>query len=345
MSSPEAEIITDLQQSFKTEGPIRPVLKTKFGIASGETRLKAVPSWPVVDMEKADEQRKKEAGERHATYSPKAPQTFLEFLKLKAHDNIHALKPAAWWDKIVNQAAQEYRTAGVPLGEVSGILTTDFGLTPTMVQRYLHEEFKSPVRVALGKKGGRPEKEPEMGSVAFTVKANEPKTSPVSEEDNAAPPPKREPYAKGTSPSPKEFLKSEYTHAQVTLMAALNRVHAAYTSEHYVAVEGWRCPRCGTQFYEEDIPTWKGPALGGGRYCPDDTEMLIQATERCDVFLQTRAGFAVAIEVEGAGSSSRDNPRREKLLLDQGVRTAHVSNDCAEDYADELAGLVKAFLL
>jgi hypothetical protein len=327
--SAESEIIEDLRQSYKTEGPLRPVLKTKFGIASGETRLKAVASWPVLDMEKDK--------------PSKAPKTFLDFLKLKAADNIHAEKPASWWEKLINQAAGEYRTAGTPLGEISTKLVDGFGLTKTKVDRYLHEEFKHPAKVRAGQASGEARSVPTVGTQVSEKEAEPSKTSKVAPEIAGSPPAKKGPYAKGTSPSLKDNNPSQFTHEQVTLMTALNRAHIAYEGEFYVAVEAYRCPKCGTQYVDPVIPTWDKEA--NGRKCEDDGQVLEQMTERCDIYVQTKAGFAVTLEVEGSGSSSADNPKREKLLADKGVRTAHVSNPCAEKYPDDLASVVKAFLL
>src|SRR5438128_8621019 len=95
----DGDALEELRHSFEVYGPIRPVIRTKFGVASGETRKKAVPEWPELSQEKVE--------------------TYLDHLKLKVADNLQRDKSTAWWAEVINDAAKEYEKMGTPNGEIS----------------------------------------------------------------------------------------------------------------------------------------------------------------------------------------------------------------------------------
>jgi site-specific DNA-methyltransferase (adenine-specific) len=124
----ETDIIEELRESYQKYGPVRPVIKTKFGIAAGETRKKAVEDWPEVFNDKI--------------------QTRYDHLRLKAADNIHKPKPAKWWVDTLTEAAEELMKEGVGPGQISMRLEKDFPLTARTIRRYLPEEYKDKTKVA-----------------------------------------------------------------------------------------------------------------------------------------------------------------------------------------------------
>lgn len=159
-----------------------------------------------------------------------------------------------------------------------------------------------------------------------------PKITERSEEEE---PPKRKPYSKGLSPSLKQNLVGEFTRSHTALVEALQYLRVPFKTEWRVPVQKWSCPKCHEQY---------GDMAEAEAVCPRDKAPLEQVQFKCDIFIQTNAGFAVSLEVEGEGSSSRDNEERERLLQQQGVRTAHVPNECADKFSETIAGLVMAFL-
>jgi flagellar biosynthesis GTPase FlhF len=129
-STPETDIIEELRESYQKYGPVRPVIKTKFGIAAGETRKKAVKEWP-------------------EEFNAKV-QTYYDHLRLKAADNIHKPKSGEWWTEVLTEAAEELKKQGVEPGQISIQLEADFPLSRTSISRYLPQRYKDGKKVMGG---------------------------------------------------------------------------------------------------------------------------------------------------------------------------------------------------
>ena len=99
------DVIEELKESYYKFGPIHKVVETQFGIASGNTRLKAVPEWPRAKVNVPN---------------------YYDHLRIMAASNIHAPKPKEWWEKVINEAAEELKKQGIPPGEIAKKLATDF---------------------------------------------------------------------------------------------------------------------------------------------------------------------------------------------------------------------------
>jgi hypothetical protein len=326
--STEEDLIEDLRASYAKYGPLRKVVVTQFGIAGGETRKRAVPEWPEVRKDVAD---------------------LYDHLRLKASDNIQAVKPASWWEMVVNEAAKELAKKGVKPGDVAKRLVQDFPLSEKRVLFYLRPEFKQPERVRAGEASG-------SVRAARTQSAEEGRESYRSSKERPqgaraqAPPEteggpgkgKKEPYARGQSPTLRQNLVGEFTPSQMSLVGGLEYLHVPFKTEFRVPVQRWICPKCHDQYDEDAVPIFDKDA--GGYHCRNDGSVLEQVQFKTDIFIQTNFGFAVALEVEGEGSSSKDDPDRERLLLQRGVRTWHIPNGMADRWAEEIAAGVKVFL-
>jgi very-short-patch-repair endonuclease len=124
------DVIEELKESYRKLGPIRKVIKTQYGIAAGNNRKKAVPSWPEIEV-KVD--------------------SYYDHLKLMAADNIHAPKPKDWWEKLINEAAEELKKQGIQPGEIARKLANDFPLSRKVIYKYLKDEYKNPSRLKASK--------------------------------------------------------------------------------------------------------------------------------------------------------------------------------------------------
>jgi len=130
----ETNGIDDLTESFKNVGPLRKVITTKYGLAAGENRKKAVPEWP--------EERTR-------------VKDLYEHLKIKGADNVAKPKPAQWWRDLLRETANELLKQGVKPGEIVARLVKDFGLSDARMYKYLPPEFKDPKRAEAGRVGGK----------------------------------------------------------------------------------------------------------------------------------------------------------------------------------------------
>jgi len=122
MSEQEQTIIEELRESYKKYGAVRPIIRTKFGIASGETRKKAVEDWPEITDNKV--------------------QTYYDHLKLKAADNVHQIKSSEWWEGVLTEAGDELLKQGIKSGHIVEALKKDFPLSEASIRRYLPQRFK-----------------------------------------------------------------------------------------------------------------------------------------------------------------------------------------------------------
>ena len=310
------DIVEELRVSYERYGPTRSILKTKFGVVSGETRLKAVPEWPAVEMEKTDEERIRQGK------APRAPKTRLDFLKLKVVDNIQAVKSADWWEKEINDAAEEYAKQGIGREDVAEKMVKDFPLSERKILRYLHTEFKQPNKVKAGWAGGvaaepgeshsqkRSSNLPPVGKrskiSADTVAAEHAESEPETSKTYT-------PKARGVSAS--EHRKPAYTAAHVKLFSHLSTLVDCLSE------------------YEIEREDLTGQPLLNDRGVP--------LTYRADILIPRGN---VIIEVEGEGSASRDNEERDAYLDLHGYRVVHVSNQIVEYFAAELAEIIAALV-
>jgi len=153
----EEAFIEELRESARKRGRVHSVLRTQYGIAGGETRKKADPTWP----------------EKFIKVS-----SYYDHLALKALDNLHRPKPREWWENLVNEAAKWLvENQKIPPGKVAERLVQDFPLSKRTIYKYLRPEYKSQEMSAIRKQekeeqqeetskdlGGRPKvlTEPEL---------------------------------------------------------------------------------------------------------------------------------------------------------------------------------------
>ena len=111
-----------------------------------------------------------------------------------------------------------------------------------------------------------------------------------------------EPYSKGINNATKSQLSVKtFTHDAIRIASVLNRHRIYYTLE-------WTVPRYGEY-------------TNGG----------ILKTYSLDILVHDPRYETVAIEVEGAGSSSKDNDKRDAYLSTLGIRVLHVDNKVSGD--------------
>jgi hypothetical protein len=130
----EEDIVEELRDSYRKLGPVRPIITTQFGIAGGETRRKADPSWP----------------EQHVNVN-----SYYDHLRVKAADNVQARKPPSWWMALLDEAAREIVKSGVEPTGITQRLVHDFPLAARTILEYLPEKYKSKTKVRAGALGGR----------------------------------------------------------------------------------------------------------------------------------------------------------------------------------------------
>ena len=300
-----------MRASYKDVGPISSVIETRFGIAAGNTRLKAIPEWPRKYKEVKDE---------------------LQHIRISLASNLHERKGAAWWEKIINKAAPLYEAEGIPRADIcqamvkgttvtKGTVSVEvkgLGLSERTIMRYLHSEWKQPSKVEAGKKGGEEKREKEKAKSATTVVAEPP--LPVSKKVSGeeAPelvggsPPKKPYGEKGVSPPKGSMTQKAFTGPAMML---LNHLHAAGLKD----------------FQGEIVFKREGETRKGG-------EPKTYTADLCDKNLM------VIIEVEGEGSASKDNEGRDAYFKALGYKIPHVSNDHVEYFGSEIAEVIAALV-
>lgn len=133
------DIVEELRESFKKYGPIRNVIRTQFGIASGNTRKQAISDWPEVTMPVKD---------------------YYEHLQLMAADNVSEPKTPEWWTHVLSEAGKELQKQGVEPGKIVARLKEDFPISERSIYRYLPQEFKQPEPANLAASREKPENPP-----------------------------------------------------------------------------------------------------------------------------------------------------------------------------------------
>ncbi len=261
-----SEIEEELRESYTKFGPVRSVVRTKFGIAAGESRKRAVKDWP---------ERFYEA------------TTYYEHLQLKAADNIAKPKPAGWWTKVLSEAATELEKQGVEKGRIVARLKEDFPVSERSLYRYLPDEYK--------RSGGY--NRTELPAVSS-------KRSDSGISDQSA---KLEPYRRGLSETASSHRVTTYTKSEELFASALSVYGVGYRTEVAFEREG------------------------------EKTEDGKPKVYVLDIFLIDRN---VGIELEGEGSSSKDNAERDAFFRSKGIGIAHLSNELVQKHAGEVAELI-----
>jgi hypothetical protein len=342
VESDSFDVIEELRDSFQKVGAIRPAIRTKFGVAAGNTRLNAVPEWPVEEREAA---------------------TLYEHLRIAAADNLHERKGPQWWTEILIQAANWLvENEGTRPGAIAERLTKDFGLSRRTILAYLPQEFKDPVKASAGALGGSAlgtlrrgaagdaaelasvddrELDLRLSSIGFTrlksgafannhgmtytsqtFRAIHPEVfdpdfkPPLSlgrEEDPSPAAKKREPYSRGTSPQRGSKTEKAFTTPALLL---LEYIHAA----------GLEDVRAEVEFPREGELNSTGQQKG---YIADLVSEIAKTVW----------------EAEGVGSSSRDNVQRDGFFRAKGYTVVHISNDLIKDYGTELAEIMATLLV
>lgn len=178
------DIIAELQESYRKKGPTRSAVRTQFGIACGNTRLRAVPEWPVVFKHVKD---------------------YYEHLQLMASDNISEPKSAEWWSRVLSEAGKELEKQGVEPGRIVARLLEDFPLSKSSIYRYLPSEFK-------------------RSDGYVTPQDTEfPAGDSIQQDDNKAIT-KPEPYRKGLSPSSKLNNPAQLTPSHLKLFGLIRSI-------------------------------------------------------------------------------------------------------------------------
>lgn len=243
-------------------------------------------------------------------------------LQYAVADNLADRNRDAWWTKVLGEAARELEKQGVQPGDIANRIVKDFGLSTSRVYRYLPNEFKMKEKQVSP---GRPQ------SPVFT-----PKTEPVAgPTESAAGPgvaapekveeqPKeqrqvpvrpggpvevhpREPISQG------QYNKKVDTPAEMHLRECYDRAHVPYRGSVPFEIVGEKTKDGKPKAYIVDFI----------------------------VGLDSPKG----VEVEGEGSSSKDNPERDKYLKEHyGLDLAHLSNEHVMEYGDEIAAYTAVLL-
>ena len=273
----EVSIVEQIRISAEKRGQFYPVIRTNFGIAAGNTRLKANPAW---------------------TQEFRYVKTKYDHLAIMAVTNIFEEKPKEWWTDLLNQAAAELIQMGVEPGRIVPRLVEDFGLHERRIYRLLGKEYKLKTK---------PDKE-----------KNENDNESISHADH------RDPNAKSVS---------SHTSAHQLLEAAFAHYHLHPDNDYteFQRPEELKCPGCGFE-----------PGLDSDETkCPNDQMELQPKTYRPDEHFKEQK---VIIEVEGKGSASKDNEKRDALFRKLDYKVVHLPNKMVEQYNDEIAALVAAFI-
>lgn len=311
----DEDAVKDLNASLRAAGLIYSPIACKQHpdrILSGVHRIRAGAKKPPFLMD--IDQRAKELGLGHD----------LTELVIRVVSNVQRHVSPAERAEEFTQMAKLLKEEGVEKGGFAGKIHKITGFSESYVLSLLPPEYKEKEKATSQ---GRPRK-----SVIPIITESYKKEGPE----------KKEYGSKGQSPSSKQNLVSEFTPSQMSLIGGLEYLHVPFKTEWRVPVQKWSCRKCTRTFTDEDVPS---AGKDGKRLCPKDQGPLEQVQYRCDVFVQTNAGFAVSLEAEGEGSASSDNPERDQLLARANVRVAHISNKHADDWAEEIAGIVRACLL
>jgi hypothetical protein len=124
------KFIEELRRSAEKLGHLHPVLKTRFGVVAGNSRLEADPNWPVKEV---------------------SVDSKYDFYRLTAGDNFREVKDDMWWADILLKAGNELLNIGTPKGEIAKKLYDDFPIGRGRLLRLLPAAFKSEHQIQAGK--------------------------------------------------------------------------------------------------------------------------------------------------------------------------------------------------
>lgn len=297
----EASLEQRLKQSYEQFGPIRKVIRTNFGIAAGNTRKKAVKDWP-------EEQ--------------KDVETYYDHLKLAAHDNVQEQKGPEWWKNLLLEASKELSLMNTPPEKICTKLAEDFPISARYIRELLPAEYKEITRKNLtpvnaeqvphtldtaediikemihlrdsGRWCGHLLR-PLIDKVKF-IKTFENIDKAISDGQPLTEVLKILETNVGYAPAKSDQTKKgAYTDPQLTLGAELQR--------RRIPVE-----------YEVEYPIPNRKTVDGK-----------PISYKVDIL----ADKTLAVEVEGNGSSSSNNPERDQFLKKQGLQILHVPNEDA----------------
>jgi hypothetical protein len=208
------DIISELRESYQKYGPIRKVVKTQFGIASGNTRLKAVPEWPVIE---------------------KQVKSYYEHLQIATADNISEAKSPEWWAHVLSEAAKELAKEGIEPGRIVARLKEDFPISERSIYRYLPSEFK----------------DQRQATVAATVAAST--DSSVSKDSNISNKPEPYGKGLSETASAHRIATNTPTESRLqSLLSYIPGLYPDYS--HYEPIDGkYRCQQCGRETGQEGM--------------------------------------------------------------------------------------------
>lgn len=124
------KFIEELRHSVEVLGYLHPVLKSRFGIIAGNSRIEADLNWPVKEV---------------FVDSP------YEHYRLEAGDNQREEKDDEWWKSILIKAANELLNTGTPKGKIAKKLHEEFPVGRDRLLRLLPADFKDQHQVEAAK--------------------------------------------------------------------------------------------------------------------------------------------------------------------------------------------------
>lgn len=276
-----------MKASYEKLGPIHKVIRTKFGIASGNTRLKAIPTWPILDRE---------------------VDTRYQHLQLEVAANLHDDKPALWWESRINEAATELVKMGTKKEEVSQRLLKDFPLSEKKILRYLHEEYKHPEKVRAGKVSAETRLEKRLTAPDVMLRAPPIRGNPANAGFSL------QGGSSGYSVTLSEYRTRTYTPQELRMQSAFSGKGFDLSFQHPVPMDKWACGKCRQKWVEE-------PPLK----CPKDGTLVERLSYHVDI-LATRNMLKFAIE-PGKLHDFDSTAKRDEFLRANGIEPIHVDND------------------
>ena len=351
MSEPSTEIIKELRESYEKMGPVRKVIRTQFGIASGNTRLKAGPNWPETYKEVKD---------------------YFEHLKIMVADNISEHKKRVWWENVLSDAAKELMKQGVEKGQISARLCKDFPLSDSSIYSYLPQEFKSPEKVKAGEASGaaRGVLTTDSGMSAPTAGAEPIQTGGIKHKEIEE---SKEEPAKITEPKTLEDLVklmvdqrdkglSYRDHYRNPLWATATRyssisgaIDRGSPIEDILAIIQKAPPKEPTHAGTATAKQYTSPQMHfanalAREHLVFEIEVPFERPEKTQdgkpksFVVDLLLDRWLVVEIEGIGSSSADNIERDKFLEDQGLTVMHISNEEAVQNTQHHVNCIKMLL-
>ena len=282
-------IVAELKASYEKFGPLRKVVRTRFGIAAGETRKKAVPEWPEAFKEVKD---------------------YYQHLQIKCADNISALKPAPWWEEVIREATKELTKQGVERGKIVERLEKDFPLSKTSLYRYLPDEFKMPEKVKAGQASAVARKSVPAGG---TGRSDIPEAlrKPLQKLEGMQRPSLTGSPTYPISQDASKFARKTHTPEHMRLFNAFMGKGFKVKDEWPVPMDKWKCPKCRQTWIEE-------PPLKCNR-CGLEP---VRLDYHIDILLDDRW----AVEPGGKQHDFKSDQERDAFLVEHDIIPCHYTN-------------------